>query len=1532
MQNKHPEAIFIQLHTYCNASCKNCPYPFTYKTIHPKGRMSDATWRKILKDIINMNYKGQVGFYLHHEPLLDKTLFDKIKEINNFTNAFVVLSTNGALLNQDTIGKLIEAKPKKVHININSGEKEEFEKSMGLDYQTTINNIHNFISQAKNLIDIEINCPVMKGYNVDSLKQIFPNTFVNLEYNANSRGGLIPELIDNVKNSRFKLGDYCKQPSQNFNILYDGSVISCCMDWMQESKKDFNNIHSSSIANIYNDVKDIEKEFILGNYRRYNMCKKCSLEMGFRNEPSKKKLKILLSTHHLNGYTGSEIFAKTLAAGLQEFGHDVTVYSKYLGLISSEFRQKSIKLIDSLESIKKKKFDIAQVSHNINAIEIRNYFPNLPIVFLSQGIIPFLEQPPDFDIGISKYLAISEEVKNNLVTKGIPPSKIEIIGNIIDPNLFYPKYEINEYPQKALILSGRIDEHKTDVIKEACNTLDIDCEFRGGKFGTINQYDLNNLINECDIVFSLGRGAIESMFCGRVPIIFDYLGGDGIVTPNTFDEIRKFNFSGRRNKINFTSQELVSEIKKYNKKYGAILHEKSVKEYSSKRVVNKLNNLYQEVIQESTLSDKINYKQIGFINNILIETRSYSFESNKYQLLRSLSSNINFNRILYTIEEMITKNNLESAQSLIELLLLIQKDNLDLLNNLAVIKIMQSDIEAAIKYVNQVLRLDPQNEIANENLLYINEKFNTKDVPLSSLINSTVDKNNKQNTNAFLKNSIEDNSYQSMVSIIIPVFNKVDLTEKCLKSIVENTSHNYSYEIIIVNNGSTDSTVEIVSEFSVKYPNIHLINLEKNLGFAKANNIASKRAKGKYLLHLNNDTEAEPNWLESMIELAENDSSIGAVGSKLLFPDNTVQHAGVLIYKKHKGNGTSDLIAVHNHYKKSPDDPLVNIPYEYQVLTAACLLIPKVLYKQLNGFDERFWNGYEDVDLCLRIRKAGFKLVYCPTSTLIHHESQSGPERFSKVPENVELLQKLWKKKTDFDVELNAKGEIIATNTNAIIPYINEITSIVIISYNNLRYLRETVNSVISTVKVRYELIIIDNNSDELTQEYLRELQSEVDNIKIIFNNQNMGFPNAVNTAIRAAEGSYITILNNDIVLTDGWLERMIAIAKMSKKVGIVGPVSNSVSGGQLIKDSKYRRKNLADYSLKIKSKYFKNVIEFPRVAFLCTLIKKEVIDKIGGLDERFSPGNFEDDDFCLRAQLAGYKTVIAQDVFIHHYGSKSFKANGEAAYAERMKINQQKFVDKWGADPNEIWLKGEKIKSRNIVYPVNNDEFIESFNRTLIHSEDSEFEFALKEIERAINTFDESNRKGYEQISKEELLNLAGNISLQLGDYEKSKDFFELELVENPNSGKACLGLAETFYKAELFEEAKTMYEWAIKNGENKNEVWNKLNSINQQLDLQENHNSLELSRENELPTIQQAEELINKSDLINAEKILRQILNSNPNNIDALNDYAVVHIMQNNYQPALEIINKVIQVDPSNEVALDNLKYIEQEVNSIN
>ncbi len=123
-------------------------------------------------------------------------------------------------------------------------------------------------------------------------------------------------------------------------------------------------------------------------------------------------------------------------------------------------------------------------------------------------------------------------------------------------------------------------------------------------------------------------------------------------------------------------------------------------------------------------------------------------------------------------------------------------------------------------------------------------------------------------------------------------------------------------------------------------------------------------------------------------------------------------------------------------------------------------------------------------------------------------------------------------------------------------------------------------------------------------------------------------------------------------------------------------------------------------------------------------------------------------------------------------------------------------------------------------------------------------------------------------------------------------------------------------------------MYEWAIRNGENKNGIWKKLADVNLKLGLDENNNSLELTESKQQYTLEDAEELINKSDLKGAAKILDQLLEDNPGNIDALNDYAVINIMQKDYEAALGNINKVIEIDPQNEIAIENLKYIEAQV----
>ncbi|MFA7290300.1 MAG: methyltransferase domain-containing protein [Melioribacteraceae bacterium] len=673
---KHPEAIFIQLNTYCNATCINCPHVFTYKTIHEKGSMSEKTWQKILGDLIEMDYRGQVGFYLHHEPLIDVTLYEKINDINLKTNAYVVISTNGALLKKKNREKLIEAKPKTVHININSGIEEEYERSMGLNFKSTIENAQNFIHESAGSINIEINCPVMEGYDVKSLNQIFPNTKVNLDYYANSRGGLIPELFGKVKGSRFKIEEYCIQPSQNFNILFDGTIILCCIDWMHESKNDYGNINDSSIIELYRKTCEAEEDFKNGNYSIYKMCKICSKEMGFNdNSENLTKLNILITNHHLDGYTGSEIFTLTLAKSLKDRGHKVTVYSKFINEIGNEFRNYGINLIENLNEVKHINFDIAHIHHNISLIEVRNVFPHVPVVFLSQGILPFLEHPPFFDLNVARYIAISEEIKEELINSGILEKSIDIVGNLIDIKKFRNINEIKEIPKKALVISGRIDSDKELIIREACSKLNIEVEFIGGRFGVVNQDSLISKIDSADIIFSLGRGAIEGMIAGKCVIIFDYLGGDGTVNSDTFSEIKKNNFSGRRYKKDFNVQSLITEINKYDKTEIEKVRAQAIAEYSSESVTQKLERIYIDIVERTSENVALeNNNLVKFINNVIQETLIYAYskgerknKDNKQFINNNETiSDSERNKLIETSNQLIKEKNYFEAYRLVE--------------------------------------------------------------------------------------------------------------------------------------------------------------------------------------------------------------------------------------------------------------------------------------------------------------------------------------------------------------------------------------------------------------------------------------------------------------------------------------------------------------------------------------------------------------------------------------------------------------------------------------------------------------------------------------------------------------------------------------------------------------------------------------------------------------------------------------------------------------------------------------------------
>lgn len=245
-----------------------------------------------------------------------------------------------------------------------------------------------------------------------------------------------------------------------------------------------------------------------------------------------------------------------------------------------------------------------------------------------------------------------------------------------------------------------------------------------------------------------------------------------------------------------------------------------------------------------------------------------------------------------------------------------------------------------------------------------------------------------------------------LVSIVIPAWNKWDYTRRCLDSLLA-TRGEVPYEVIVVDNASTDETATALP----LRQEVRVHRNERNLGFAKACNQGAALACAPSVLFLNNDTEARPGWLEPMVRLLESAPDVAMVGSKLLFPDGTLQHAGVGIAY----GAPLPINPFHLHYRQPPE--VSQQPLELNCVTAACMLVRADVFRRMGGFDEAYRNGYEDVDLCLKVREAGLRIAYTPESVLVHHESVS-EGRFDRNRENEDLLNRRWMGRfTDFDVD-----------------------------------------------------------------------------------------------------------------------------------------------------------------------------------------------------------------------------------------------------------------------------------------------------------------------------------------------------------------------------------------------------------------------------------------------------------------------------------------------------------------------------------
>ena len=760
-----------------------------------------------------------------------------------------------------------------------------------------------------------------------------------------------------------------------------------------------------------------------------------------------------------------------------------------------------------------------------------------------------------------------------------------------------------------------------------------------------------------------------------------------------------------------------------------------------------------------------------------------------------------------------------------------------------------------------------------------------------------------------------------LVSIIIPVFNKWEYTSKCLVAIEQNT-RDVAYEVIVLDNASSDETPRELARLS----HIRFQRNPDNLGFAKASNQGAAMARGKYLMFLNNDTEPRAGWLSAMVRVMESDPQIAMVGSKLLYPDGTIQHGGVAFSYA----GPLPIGPFHLHLRLPASASTERLAL--RAVTAACMLLRPEVHRAVGGFDEGYVNGYEDVDLCLKVWKTGAKIVYTPDSVVVHHESKTDG-RFARENSNLDRLNRRWIREFDaFDLDprrdiptavidpsrpgtsviipmyddlwsiapclenvrytTGSQDEIIVVDdgspgaagefaahfaachpgrvrlirnvvplglpaaalqgleaatkprvavlipslrvvgdwlgrlsrhletiprlgalTPTLLPVahlaLNELvypvrdtatsappsgpatvepiripaallfygererllalgratpgllfgddqealavalerqgmvlgqaadvgvhkltqipgdseadltaryiaqesanlayeagyrllgrppigmvtaaqtglTSLVIVAQDHLGVTSECLDSIYAQTHRSFEVVWVDNGSKASSRAVVATMRDRYANLSYVRGQPGEGYAAACNRGLAAARGEYIGILHNDVVVTPGWLGRLLAAMALDPSVALAGPALSHSKNVQEVNMKTYTKTSeLVAFSQAWSANHRAEVAVFKPLSGVCLVLRRQVLDRIGGLDPVFRTGIHADDDFCLRAFRADFRMAIVFSAFVHHHGAATFKHLGidrKVAAAEAARI----FCGRWGVPHDE--------------------------------------------------------------------------------------------------------------------------------------------------------------------------------------------------------------------------------------------------------
>jgi len=431
------------------------------------------------------------------------------------------------------------------------------------------------------------------------------------------------------------------------------------------------------------------------------------------------------------------------------------------------------------------------------------------------------------------------------------------------------------------------------------------------------------------------------------------------------------------------------------------------------------------------------------------------------------------------------------------------------------------------------------------------------------------------------------------------------------------------------------------------------------------------------------------------------------------------------------------------------------------------------------------------------------------------------------------------------------------------------LATIVILTFNALKYTKKTVESVLRNTIYPYEIIFVDNNSTDGTPDYLKRVINDYPIFKLIQNSENKGFAAGNNQGVEIASGKYILLLNNDVLVADGWLTNLVSAIDLDDHIGMVGPITNHISGRQMITEIPYKNDaGFYEFAGKVATQNKDKITPRRRIAGFVVLMKKDLYQSVGGLDESFGSGNFEDDDLCLKVRKKGYSIHVHEGVFIHHYGSQTFKVN-KLDYSASLESKGAVFKQKW---PD-----------------VNYDDLIEVNN-------------PLSETHPA--------------------LYMQGMQHLEAGEYDSASEVMNQLIIENPLNEDALIGLTMASRMSGQADVAITSIRRVLKVNPDNAIAYNLSGLIAGEAGNLENAKKLfqaAIEKDNSFLDARRnyAEILLMGDEFSEGVQCLMDILEQYPEDIMTLLRMAELNIEANRIEEAVALAKKVLEIDPTHEVA---------------